>query len=193
MLNFKDHAECLTVSGVSWIFRGTAQQNNSVLAFNLYDTLSLICRCDGDAPKNGAVFAISKGTIPTSMTFTATGLTLSNVGSLIWTDVDGIQAGFENFIIIPEATVPSGPMMTNAKYAHRFLNVGTLGASDAGTYHCSVAYLNSIGSPVSNFVNSGGLTVVVNTKSDQAGSTATRVNRFLAYSTAVLGASKLFL
>ena len=139
MLNFVDHAECGDLTGVSWIFRGIAQQNNSVLAFNLYDTLSLICRCDGDAPKNGAVFAISKGTIPTSMTFTATGLTLSNVGSLIWTDVDGIQAGFENFIIIPEATVNAGPMMSVAKYARRFLNVATLNTADAGTLFCSLS------------------------------------------------------
>ena len=179
----------VTLSGVSWIFRGTAQQNNTVLTFNMYDTLNLICRANGLAISNQLIFIVSKGTIPTTATFDTASATLSvsNMGTLIFSDVDGLQAGFENFVIYTDAYI--SPVASNLLYQYRYVNVGVLRTEDSATYHCSAYYYHA-STPA--FKTSGGLTVVVNTRSDQARSTKNGINSFLAYSAAILGASKAF-
>ena len=179
------------MSGASWIFQGKATTNNSALTFNLYDTLNLICYAYG-APGyaySKLIFIISKGTIPTNATYTpaTTTLTVNNVGTLIYSDIDGLQSGYENFIIFSTPYLYS--TLTNTfDYDLRYVNVGTLKTTDSATYHCSAHFYDSA---APEFMTSGGLTITVNTKSGQAHSSRAQVNSMLTYSAAIIGASKL--
>lgn len=185
-----DHVNSQSLSGVSWIYRGTAQQNNSALTFNLYDTLNLVCRASVDQTFNSVIFAVSKGSIPTTMTLSSAGaLSIANVGTLIWSDVDGVKSGYENFNIY--GSTYNGQMHATFIYDYRFVNVGTLKTTDSGTYHCSAAYITD--NSATAVKTSGGLTITVNTQSGQAHSSRTGVNHFLTYSAAILGATKLVL
>ena len=145
---FKDHAEAQSLSGVSWIYQGTAQQNNSALTFNLYDTLNLICRATGASIGNSLIYVVSKGTIPTGMTLSSAGaLTVKNIGTLIYSDVDGIQKGYENFVIYTGGCniAVSGTVQLGSKliYDYRYVSVGALKTTDSASYICSAAYIDA--------------------------------------------------
>ena len=196
MFLFLDQAEGTSISGVSWVFQGTAQQNSSALTFNLYDTLNLICRTNGAGVSNNLIYVISKGTTPTGMALSTGVLTVKNIGTLVYSDVDGIQKGYENFVIYSGAY--NSAAGASLLYDYRYVSVGTLKTTDSATYVCSVGSLadgdtvTDATTDVAIYQTSGGLTITVNTKSGQALSARTHVNSFLTYSAAIMGASKLF-
>ena len=159
----------------------------------MLDTLSLICRGIGSAgPSTDITFIITKGSQPPTLaTITNASpyasLTIANVPSLIYSDFDGLQQGYENIVVIPSAY--NTYVGSLAKYVYRYVTIGTLRPTDSGTYHCSAGI--GPGGIANYFATSGGLTITVNTKPGQARSARVHVNNFLAYSTALLGASKL--
>ena len=139
-------------------------------------------------------------------------ISLSDQGTLIYSDYEGALAGYENFVVY------SGAYSKYRPNYFRHVSVPILMQADAGTYHCSV-YEFSAGpsgkalvepeSRVAREVHntrlrraadtisdnvlllSGGLTIVVNTKSDQALSTRAQSTQITAYSLAIMTASKL--
>ena len=152
----------------------------------MYDTLSLMCRAQAVRYVAWVMFAVHKGNAPTDMTIaeaTPTSLTFANGGPLIYSDLDGVQAGYENFVIFMNAV--NGVINEAGEYAIRYVNVGTLMPADAGTYHCS-ARINSD----DYMMGSGALTITVNTKQGQARSSNTQFSQLLTYSAVLIGASK---
>ena len=133
-------------------------------------------------------FAIHKGTAPTGMSYTKPQLTITGGGTLVYSDVTGLESGFENILIVTSggSTYYNG----GAVYWFRQMSIGVLMQADAGTYHCSGMYYD--GGPTSGyFMSSGGLTIVVNTKPGQARSPRAHYNALLTYTSALLGGSKL--
>ena len=114
-------------------------------------------------------------------------LTVSDPGTMVWNDFDGIQAGFENFLVIPDG-LSYANYGDNAQYAFRNVHVGTLRTTDSGTYHCSVCY--GSGKTEGKLGTSGALTIMVNTKEGQAHSIRSKVSSILTYSAVIIGASK---
>ena len=154
----------------------------------MYDTLSLVCRAKAVGCLATVMFAIHKGNAPSDMTIaetTPTTLTFTNGGTLIYSDLDGVQAGYENFVIFMNAV--NAVTYEAGEYAIRYVNVGTLMPADSGTYHCSGKIYTDI-----LMLGSGGLTITVNTKEGQALSTQKQFSKLLTYSTALMSASKLF-
>ena len=185
--SFEDKSEAIqSLSGVSWVFRGTAQQNNSVLLFNMYDTLTLVCRAQATGFITNVMFAIHKGKAPTDITGASSApLTLSypNGGTLVYSDLNGIESGFENFVISMNPV--NRATYTYGMYAFRYVNVGTLMPADSGTYHCSGKIPGD-----ALMMGSGALTITVNTKVGQARSSTTQFSHFMIYSAALMGATK---
>ena len=152
------------------------------------DTLNLLCRANG-AMIYYTTFVIHKGQAPTGMEVSLAGdFAITGGGTLVYSDLTGPEAGFENIIITTPGGSPGVVMV--AKYWFRQINVGILMQSDAGTYHCSVMHMTG-GTIPGSFMSSGGLTIVVNTKPGQARSHRAHSNQILTYSAALLGASKL--
>ena len=127
-------------------------------------------------------------------------LSIKNIGTLIYSDVDGIQKGYENFVVYTGAynavVSEDVAVASTLLYDYRYVNIGTLKTTDSATYVCSAGYLTSGGTAdyetAGSFATSGALTITVNTKSGQALSARTHVNSFLTYSAAIMGASTLF-
>ena len=118
-------------------------------------------------------------------------MTLSDAGTLIFDDFEGIQPGFENFVIVPSSygsAVASGNDF-------RYIGVALLKTEDAGTYHCSGvpiyydSYCNYFDGDDGQ--TSGALTIVVNTKVGQAHSSIAKASQAMTYSALILSASKL--
>ena len=205
---------------VSWYFRGQAVQNNTVLQFNMYDTLNLVCKSvlviDYEFINSLPIpaylpwgffrpwFVITKGASPpseiglTENSVDYMSLGVDNPGTLIYSDYNGLQPGFENFVVIVGHQTP----YTTQYY--RYVNVGVLRPDDSGTYHCSATIYYDYdltgeededvpelpGSEL-NYPTSGGLTIMVNTKQGQAHSSRAKSANLLTYSAILLGASKL--
>ena len=160
--------------------------------------MNLICRATAASAVGKLVFAVSKGTIPTGMSISSGLISLKNGGTLIYSDLGGIQSGYENFVIYASPYNGVSAVIGALTYDYRYVSVGTLKTADSATYICSAAYFANTGSAPSDasptiFQTSGGLTITVNTKSGQAHSARTRVNSLVAYSAAIMGASKLLL
>ena len=62
---------------------------------------------------------------------------LTNAGTLVYSDYDGIQKDFDNFLIVPVSFGTYGPNH------FRYLTISHITQSDAGTYHCSVYEYNA--------------------------------------------------
>ena len=173
---------------VSWIYRGNAQLNNTALSFNQDDTLSLSCRAQSDSSSSFA-FSITRGSKPPSgVTYGSTPgptftVTYSDGGAIIYDDVQGIQAGYENFVV----TRFQGQISALAGNEYLRIGVAALRQADAGTYHCSAIVFPT----TTTIYTSGGLTINVYTKQGQAHSSKTSVNKLMTYSAMMLGASKL--
>ena len=153
-----------------------------------------MCRATTGSISGKLVFAVSKGSIPTGMSISSGVITVKNVGTLIYTDLGGIQSGYENFVIY--GSPYNGQIQSALIYDFRYVSVGTLKTADAGIYSCTVAYLGSSTAAVTDadtgsFATSGRLTITVNTKSGQAHSSRAQVNRLVTYTAALMGASKL--
>ena len=188
----KGKANCqASITEVSWIHRGMAIVNNSVYKWNIYDTLNLICRAYGSNPAGAYLFAISKNSAPTAMKVQSGSITYTGMasGSLVWSDFDGVQMGFENFVVIGTNYISNPVVSSNLVYDRRYINVAVLKTTDTGTYYCSVAAITSTSStPVKS---SGALKITVSTKPKQAHSTRAHTNSYLTYSAAIMGAYKL--
>ena len=176
-------------NSISWVFRGTAQSNNTVLSFNQGDTLDLACRGISDTAGRYFVFTITRGSKAPSAISSSTSLgsaftvTYTDAGTVIYNDVEGVKAGYENFVVIRfqnSATASAGVELLR-------LGVGLLRTQDAGTYHCSGITLQD----TTPLLTSGGLTINVYTKQGQAGSGQTSANKLITYSALMVGASKL--
>ena len=208
---------------VSWFFQGQAVQNNTVLQFNMYDTLSLTCKSTMDlwyyipeeyapgAPEGvnlelliRPTFAITRGSSPPSDMYfdlnTSANyfLSVDDPITLIYSDWQGLQTGFENFIVLP------GFQSFYTTEFFRYVNVGVLRPQDSGTYHCSASLIpdemmtldseDYFEYPTWIFegrTTSGGVTIMVNTKQDQARSIRAKSANLLTYTVALLGASKI--
>ena len=187
------YSECQ--DSVSWIFRGQAQQNNTVLTFNMGDTLNLMCLGFYNSWGYNFFMIISKGDSPPSEISVdypnedVYELTISGDGTVIYDDFYGIYAGYENFVVVP------GPFQAAYASGRDYRNVGValLQPADAGTYHCtgrlSYIYNNYIFYDY-GVIYSGGLTIMVNTKEGQAKSATTNANKLLTYTALIMGASK---
>ena len=179
---------CGVSATVSWVFRGTAQTNNTVLVFNQDDALNLACVYTNLAASQGKVVAITRGSKPpTAMNrvvgalgYTSTDVT--NPGTLIYSDFLGRRPGFENFFFLF-----SGIGKTSGYYMY----ASVLRTSDAGTYHCSAYTYNLVTTSIASMFTSGGLNIVVNTKPGQSRSDRIHSSKFLSYSVALMGASKV--
>ena len=115
---------------------------------------------------------------------------LRDAGTVIYDDLTGIYAGFENIAIFSGDLVGSVLATTSTRY----VNIGILKPGDAGTYFCSGSILQGFGTPGSYplyFFASGGINLMVNTKPGQAHSSFSKPQKLLTYSAMLLGASKL--
>ena len=186
------------IATVSWFFSGKALESNTALTFNMGDTLNLYCKL---------TFSTNSGATESFFTFTKSskapavtpslnsGATLvlsvsTEQGTYVYSDIDGIQEGYENVIVVPSYFAGL------YKSVNRKLNIQYLRTADSGTYHCTVGFFE-----VSSFVlsvpiasiTSGSVNIVVNRKPGQAFSTNTKSSRFLTYSAVMLAAFKVFL
>ena len=160
----------------------------------MLDTLNLLCKVTG-IQVYYVTFVIHKGQAPTGMQATGSPplltVQISGGGTLIYSDETGPQAGYENVIVITPGGSQFFASYAWATYFFRLVNIATLRPTDSGTYHCSGMFQDGLAS--NSFLSSGGLTITVNTKPGQAGSSRAYQNNILTYSAALLGASKLLL
>ena len=125
-----DIAAGQSLSWVSWFHRGISQSNNSVLRFNIYDTLNLACRAYGSNARGRFVFVISKGHVPTTAKsdngWTVINGPFSNWDQIICSDTEDITPGYENFVVIGTNHMTNS--VSNSKFAYdtRYVNVGRL-------------------------------------------------------------------
>ena len=193
ILLFSDQSTSLSIT-VSWIHRGNALLNNTVLIFNKDDTLNLACTAS-TATKEIFLFSITKGTSPPSnvnLTATSYGsrLAYTDLQTLIYDDIDGISDGYENILILSKNYLG---LSVNLEFKV-YMSIGVLRPSDAGIYFCVASvpkYSVSTATGIAAFANSGGVTIQVNTKPGQARSSRANAQSFLAYSTVLLSAYKL--
>ena len=184
---------------LSWYYRGTAQSNNTVLTFNKDDTFVVTCTFTTDVSYSDSIcFSVTKGSnsptiTPTIVSSTGVMSFTYSSGTLLYSDIYGIASGYEyiGFNVYGVSTYSS----------KLFLNMGfgLLTQADAGTYHCNTFMYSVSGSSAAGYTlttstknTSGGLTLVVNTKSGQAHSSTIKSSKILTYSTLILGASKIF-
>ena len=158
------------------------------------DTLNMVCKGFYAYKENSFWMVISKGATPPELDYTETNyyeLVIDNPGTLIYDDFEGIQPGFENFVVVPGTF--SAAAASGNDYRH--VGIALLKPQDAGTYHCSgiaIYYNTEYGCFDDNWYStSGGLTIVVNTKIGQAHSSIAKASQAMTYSALILSASKL--
>ena len=132
---------------VSWFYRGKALQSNTTLTLKKGEPLHLGCRFVQATQTHHHAFYITKGTLPPTKAIGSTTsadyqkVELTNPGTLVYSDYDGIQAGFDSLLVIPTSFGTYGPNH------FRYLSIGQLVQADAGTYHCSVYEYNAVTAP----------------------------------------------
>ena len=179
---------------ISWIYRGTELANNSVLTFNKGDSLNVVCATFVYTSGITGLGALTKGSTPPSnidIALTAIGyfqMSYTNPGTLIMSMTDGIAKGFENFsfMFLGQA---SNQININ-------ILISQLRSEDSGTYHCGGIFFTleaDLSITGKSYKTSGALTLVVNTKAGQSRSSKDISSKFLTYSAAILGASKIFI
>ena len=186
---------------VSWFFRSKALENNASLTFNMGDTLNMNCKLTySDYYSGYDLFAITKSSkAPSGLTpsYSASAnmmvLNVPDANTLIYSDIDGVQGGYENFEIF---RITAGDYSTNV---FRAMNIGYLRPTDSGTYYCTAMFYTRSGtagsysllSDTSENLTSGAVRIVVNTKPGQAHSAENKSSRLLIYSAVILSALKL--
>lgn len=170
--------------------KGQVLSNNTALTFNMADTLNLVCFVKNLVDYNDEFYiAITKGLPATEYTWTEDAYTekvaVSTAGTLIYDDFNGIQAGYENFVIF--ASYVEADYATDT--TRRYINIYSLQTSDSGTYYCSSIYDGEYYIPSV----SGALVITVNTKEGQAHSTRVKKADIMTYSALLFSSSKLLL
>ena len=188
---------------VSWIYRGSNVANGTVLQLNVADTLVLSCRAKAGntlPSKSTPVYAISKNGLVTGFTYSSidqssgaiTFTTTSNGGTVIYDSFNGATAGYDHFVTIVTLPIATDSGVYLTSYLTTY--VPLVRSSEAGIYYC--AYIDGSATTFStgaaNMASSGSLEIQVITKTSSKSSRLAR-NRYLEYSLALIGASKLIL
>lgn len=189
----------------SWYYRGAVVSSNASVSLNTGDSLTISCNAIAAvftgqqlAPIFIIMFATTSTTNPVvTVTFTSAqsptpvGATVGiSGGTLIYDSYNGVRSTWAHWMISNTMLLPVYTAIANAvTRGIMTIYIPYLISTDAGTMYCffSDAYTSS----ASQLAVTNGFTLTLTTKS--GANTNMARNKYLEYSMALLGASKLVL